>query len=554
MGPSATNTTPDNVSENRFLRNRHWALFGLAVVAILLRLPLLDRPIWFDEACMSSQRIGTTSQLLATLYTDIHPPLFVAFMHLWNLLFGDSEIIMRMPALISGVLCIPLTYWVGYRLVGRGPALLAALLLALSPVHIWYCTEARLYAPMIAVTLFAFGCVDRLTDEHAGPRKLLFGSHLVNIAVMLALHYYLAVVVVALAVMAPAMLRGPHGRARNLVLWHGIAILALGGFVMAKLQLGEFETGQDYWRTLDLDGLFHFLFEWCWTGSTLQAADSGFLRNIGIGFAWFGAGLAVLGLFNILCNLRKLPRGPLVPIGMLLLPCFMFACVLIGYNNTYLERSLIPALPFVFLLAASGLQLLPGKSQLVATSAVTVLAAAAMFTLYGSFDSKWTVYKPHPDWRSAAKYLGNEIDSGSAGGKPVFTSMPNPRSLSYYDERLQDAKNLKIELSATEIGEKVRKRLGSTLGDFAESSFTDFAAYNRYLLAGADLIIRPSKATPELLRIPTGQDTCYLVRNLWHPRKSVDGSIEALLAHPRTIVLHTEKCSGVMVYKVRFKK
>ncbi|MGK0156478.1 MAG: hypothetical protein ACI9SE_003447 [Neolewinella sp.] len=553
MGSLATNMTPDVAAENWLLRHRAWWLFGLVVIATLLRLPLLDRPVWFDEACMSSQRIGTTSQLLATLYTDIHPPLFVAFMHLWNLLFGDSEVTMRLPALISGVLCIPLTYWVGYRLIGRSAALLAALLLVLSPVHIWYCTEARLYAPMIITTLFAFGCVDRLTDEHGGPRKLLFWSHLGNVAVMLSLHYYLAVVVVALTGLAPIMMRGIRDRARSIVLWHGIGILALGGFVMAKLQLGEFETSQGYLRSLDLNELFLFLFEWCWTGNTLQAADSDLLRGLGIGFVWFGVGLAVLGLLQILRNVRKMPRGLLIPVGVLLLPCFMFACGLLDYNNTYLERSLIPALPFVFLLAASGLQQFPGKPQLVATIAVIALAAATTITLYGSFDSNWTVYKPHPDWRSAAKYLGNEIDAG-AGGTPVFTSMPNPRSLSYYDERLQDAKNLEIELSATEIGEQVRKRLGATLGDFAESSFADFAAYNQSLLAGADLITRPSKHTPEELAMPAGQDTCYLVRNRWHPHKSVDGSIEALLEHPRTIILHTERCTGVTVYKVRFKK
>ncbi|MGK0263971.1 MAG: hypothetical protein ACI8UD_002624, partial [Planctomycetota bacterium] len=28
----------------------------------------------------------------------------------------------------------------------------------------------------------------------------------------------------------------------------------------------------------------------------------------------------------------------------------------------------------------------------------------------------------------------------------------------------------------------------------------------------------------------------------------------ALLEHPRTIILHTERCTGVTVYKVRFKK
>ena len=67
-------------------------LFALTAIAALLRAPLLDRPVWFDEACMSDQRIGTTAQWLATLYVDIHPPLFVSFMHFWNGWFGDGEV------------------------------------------------------------------------------------------------------------------------------------------------------------------------------------------------------------------------------------------------------------------------------------------------------------------------------------------------------------------------------------------------------------------------------------------------------------------------------
>lgn len=552
MGSIATNPTPDDVNESLFVKNRAWVLFALVVVATLLRLPLLDRPIWFDEACMSDQRIGSTPQLLSTLYTDIHPPLFVAFMHLWNLLFGDGEVAMRLPAMISGILCIPLTYWVGHRLIGRSASLVAAVLLACSPVHIWYCTEARLYAPMVATTLFAFGCVDRLTDDRLGPQKLLFWTHLLNVALMLALHYYLAVVVVALAGLAPLLARGMTQRARSLVMWHGIGILLLGGFVMAKLRLGEFETSQGYLRALDGKELFRFLFEWCWTGNTLSAEDSALLRGIGVGFLWFGVALGVLGVLELLRRIKTAPRGLLVPVGIAILPGFMFACVVIGYDNTYLERSLIPALPFVFLLAAAGLRVFPGKARAVATVGAIAMAATATVSLYGSFDTRWTVYKPHPDWRSAAAYLGREIDAG-ASGTPVFTSMPNPRSLSYYDVRLQNAKNLEIVNEPKEIGDKVRK-VNGWLGDFAEASFADFAAYNRGLLAGAELISYPSRNTPEELAMPDGKDTCYLVRNEWHPHKSVDGSVEALLAHPRTEVLHTERCTGVTVYKVRFKK
>ena len=84
------------------------------------------------------------------------------------------------------------------------------------------------------------------------------------------------------------------------------------------------------------------------------------------------------------------------------------------------------------------------------------------------------------------------------------------------------------------------------------SSNTSFDAHNQELLNNAKLIAHPSKDTPEQLNMATDQKTCYLVRNTWHPHESVDGSIEALLAHPRTFILHTEHCTGVTIYKVRF--
>jgi hypothetical protein len=533
---------------------RAWLLFGLLAAAALLRLPLLGRPIWFDEACMSDQRIGTTAQWLATLYVDIHPPLFVTFMHFWNGLFGDGEVSMRIPALVSGLACIPLTWWTGHRLVGDRAALFAAVLLALSPVHVWYCAEARLYAPMMTCTLFAFGCVDRLTAADGARRRGLFWLHTANVAVMLALHYYLAVVVVALALLAPILTRRIGGRARSILLVHGIGTMLLGVFVLAKLQLGQFETSQDYLRALDADELFDFLFVWTWTGNTMQASGSSLLRGLGIGFQWLGVALVVLGTIQVLTRLRSQPRALLVPFGVLLLPGFLIACVLVGYDSTYISRTLIAAVPFVLLLASAGLQAWPERFRPLGAGLTLLLAATALGTLYATFDTRWTLYKPHPDWRCAAAYLGSEIDAGN-GGAPVFTSMPNPRSLSYYDVRIQDRKNLEVRLSPDEIAHKVEQRLGTSIGQLARELFTEFAEHNRALLAGARLVVHPSRPTPEQLALPEGFDGAfYLVRNEWHPHRSVDDSVERLLAHPNIQVLHAERCTGVTVYKVRRKQ
>ena len=546
---SATATAPSASAKTPWL-----LLFALTAIAALLRAPLLDRPVWFDEACMSDQRIGTTAQWLATLYVDIHPPLFVSFMHFWNGWFGDGEVAMRTPALLSGLLSVPLTWWVGSRLVGGRAALIAAALLALSPVHAWYCAEARLYAPMVLCTLLAFGCVDRLTDEACAHRRLLFWLHAANVAVMLALHYYLSVYVAVLTALAPVLRRGGGPRVRGLLWLHGAGLALLSGFLLVKIKLGQFETSQGYLTALDGEKLFDFVFSWAWTGDTLQATANPALESLGVGFVWLGVGLVTLGTGAVLARAPRRPRGLLVPIGVLTLPLFLLACALVGLDRTFLERTMIAALPFVFLLAAAGLEVLPGLAQRAATGATLAVAAAALAALYATYDSAWTLYKPHPDWRSAAAYLGSEIDAGHAGA-PVFTSMPNPRSLSYYDARIQDAKNLEVQVQPSDISAKLAPLVGEGFAETARALFEDFAANNRKLLADAAMVVQRCRPRPDQLELPPSYDgPCYVVRNHWHPHVTVDDSVEALLADPQVEVLHTASWNGVTISKVRIGK
>ena len=527
-------------------------LVGCVVLALLLRLPLLGRSLWFDEVCMSSQRIGTWEQLLATLYVDIHPPLFVAFMHAWGRLFGDSELALRLPALLAGLATIPLCWWTGHRLVGDRAARWGALLLALSPVHLWYSVEARLYAPMIACTLVAFGTFDRLLDDRRPTTRSLWWLHLGNVAVMLGLHYYLAIVVVALAAVAPVLSAGFTPAARRVILWHGIGILLLSGFVFAKQSLGQFETSQDYLRTLTFAELWPFLLDWCWTGHTLAPAAQPLL----LWTAWLqqglGGALLVLGVVAILRNRAGTRHGSLVLIGLLLLPTFLLVCGWLGYGRTYMERSVLPALPFVFLLAGAGLASLPRPAHITLGALTLILNIAALAGLFVFQQAHWTVYKPNGDWRAAATWLGHEIDRGGAG-RAVYTSTPNPRPLCYYDPRIQDVKNLTLPRKPEELGASVRKHLGPWLGELAESTFRRFAAHNDGLLAGSKLRVYRSTPDPAHLQLPERSidDICYLVRDHWHPHVSVDGSVEALLAHPRVQVLDHADFAGISVHKVR---
>ncbi|MCV0429142.1 MAG: glycosyltransferase family 39 protein [Roseibium sp.] len=126
----------------------------ILAVAAALRLHDLDRTsLWYDEAVSWSQSNGSLSALLASVATDNYPPLHNIILWLTIPIIGDGETALRLPSVLLGLLAIWLSYLVGKMLGGRITGLLAAALLAISPFHIWYSTEARMYALLAACGL-----------------------------------------------------------------------------------------------------------------------------------------------------------------------------------------------------------------------------------------------------------------------------------------------------------------------------------------------------------------------------------------------------------------
>ncbi len=530
-------------------------LLFLVVLALALRWPLLSRSVWFDEACMSTQRTGTLEQLLATLYVDIHPPLFVAFMHVWNATFGDSALSMRVPPMVCGLLSIPAVFWAGRRFVSDRAALIAAALLALSPVHVWYSAEARLYSPMPLAALIAVGCWHRLLRGES--TRLLWFVHGLNLLVMIALHYYLAVYVLLLALLSPLVARGFTPAVKRLLFAHGGALALLAAFVGVKIAFGHFEKSQDYMRDLGVAELLPLFGGWMFTGNVFRALAPerealGEALRIGAAALWVV--LAVLGGIAIRRARAERTDGPWLAVLALAIPGFLFALPLVGMHRNYIERSTIAALPFVLLWLGAGLDAAGKRVNVLLGGLTAVIVIASLATMFRYQDERWTIYKPNPDWAGATAYLSAEIDSGVVG-RPIFTSKPNPRSLCYYDKRIQDVRNLAPAAELGAIGGKVRKRFGAWFGDFAERTFAEFERQKAELLANAKLLVyRAGDGTPGSLdpRARAGEGVFYLMRNHWHPPG--DTTVESLVASPQVEILETKAFAGVTVWKARLRR
>jgi uncharacterized membrane protein len=83
---------------------------------------------------------------------DTHPPLYYTIEKI-ILMFGDTEALLRAPAALLGSVAVLLTYLLAQRIVGGPAALLAAALMALSPVQIYFSQWARSYTLLTVAAL-----------------------------------------------------------------------------------------------------------------------------------------------------------------------------------------------------------------------------------------------------------------------------------------------------------------------------------------------------------------------------------------------------------------
>ena len=82
----------------------------------------------------------------AVLLSDTSPPLYYLLLYGWTLLFGTSDVALRLFSTTWSLACLPLLVGVARRTGGRDSVLPACILFALSPLAVYYSTEGRMYS------------------------------------------------------------------------------------------------------------------------------------------------------------------------------------------------------------------------------------------------------------------------------------------------------------------------------------------------------------------------------------------------------------------------
>jgi mannosyltransferase len=160
----------------RWLRKPIISLVFITSIGAALRIYNLGfKSLWVDEALLFQFANGNIEHVLRcnALYNGA-PPLFALLLHA-IMSIGTSEWILRVVSCSAGIASVPMMYYLSKNFVSHPFALIAALLVAISPSQIIYSQQVREYSLtflLAQLILYVFLlCLQRLTFR----RSLLFG-------------------------------------------------------------------------------------------------------------------------------------------------------------------------------------------------------------------------------------------------------------------------------------------------------------------------------------------------------------------------------------------
>ncbi len=146
----------------------------VAALALFTRLWLVSaKPLHHDESLFAYYGYFLYRGFGYDYQPILHGPVLQHVSALIFLLFGDSQFTMRLPAILGGLMIFPVAWYWG-RYLGRGGAMAALLLLALSPSITYYSRFLRNDVPYLVVTMWCALCLVRAL--HTGRRRYVFGA------------------------------------------------------------------------------------------------------------------------------------------------------------------------------------------------------------------------------------------------------------------------------------------------------------------------------------------------------------------------------------------
>jgi mannosyltransferase len=404
-----------------------WALIGLLALAALLRFVTLDQQsLWFDEAFTPTHVLhsGLGATLRSMSHTENTPPLFYVLEWGWSRIFDTGAISLRAPSALAGVATVWVAWGIGAALGSRRTAVIAAALVAVNPLFVWYSQEARAYALFALFGGLSFLFFVRARREPGSQRELVGWA--ISCALALLTHYFAAFLIVPEAL--GLLILGPPQRARLL------AVGAVGVVALALVPLALSQGGHGS--------------QWIgrWALSSRLVAIPQYYA-LGTSGAPLGHSILLLAWVPVLAALALLPSlgrearaAALVALAIGAAAILAPLVLALGGADYLAPRNLIAA--WIPLTAALAVVLGAGSPRVAATALAGIICLIGLGVL-GDVIARPRLQRG--DWRALASRIGPDLD-----GRAIVTPELGSAPLEYYRPGLVRI-GPRVPLTLTEI-------------------------------------------------------------------------------------------------------
>jgi uncharacterized membrane protein len=367
-------------------RTRLLVLFLILLLGWTLRTHDLDtRSLWADEGwTMLLSKGPGLGDITRTMAHDQHPPLFFVLFRLWRNITGDTEFAARYFSVLIGMIAVAGTYQLGRELFHIQAGILAALILALSDLHIDLCQEVRHYSLLATLAVWSSLFYARWWRK---PTRVNRMGYVLTSIVLLYTHYLGGYVLIAQLI---HMLLVVHPRRRLVEALALFGAIGLGFLPWLPVVIDQNSVRWDnplYYQNALPNSM-----------TTYRAVRTALL---GHRFALMAL-LALLGLVGVVYRQRAeksdqvrgqvRPLWPVLYLGIWII--FMVGLtVIINERRQFLTvRNFILIMPAIAVLVGRGLTNLPRMTRLFVIGLVLVIGLTTV-------DAR----RDYPNWRAVTR-------------------------------------------------------------------------------------------------------------------------------------------------------
>ncbi len=404
------------------LSNIDYALVFALVLGVIFRLLFLTKEgLWHDEALTAISSVKSLPELVSFQLYIGHSPLYLLIIKPFVLLFGNSELVLRLSSVIFGVLAIYAMYLLVSRLFeDKWILYTSSVLFAFSALQIHFSQEARPYTMIVFFSILSFYYFVKALDENAFRDWALY-------AVTTIFAVYLSVA--ALPILAVQFVytlikkRGSFGFNLAFVL---IIIIYLP-MIIFYMKMGRLYFMQ-WVGPLSLTTFSNLFFGYLLI--PIPVPQTGIISSSYAFSMKFLSFVLLLPLAaGISLAIRK--RGSRESFSVLLL--WLWIVIPLALEIIYslffqpiigLRRYLIAFSPALYMLLSHGVWVMSPKGKRKGMCiALIVLFSVPLLSFYS--------IPKREDWRGAITYMKEQVEEG----EPIFTDFGGVPMLEYYWEK-----------------------------------------------------------------------------------------------------------------------